>query len=76
MTKFIIETEDQDEAKLYLQSRAMNLALIHIVNDIFRPARKHGYADHKLNDMDTEIVGELEDIFWKILEDYEIKLEY
>lgn len=45
-----------------------------IANDIFRPARKHGYDDESLND-NEEVIGKLEDMFYELLKEYDINLD-
>ena len=53
-----------------------------IAQEIFRPARKHGYSDPKLNealsnqDLDhEEIIGLLEEKFFDILKSNDVSLE-
>lgn len=53
-----------------------------ICHEIFRPARKHGYSDQKLNEAvenpdleHVEIIGLLEEKFYEILRDNEVSLE-
>jgi hypothetical protein len=45
-----------------------------IANEIFRPARKHGYDDESLND-NEEVIGKLEDMFYELLCEYNINLD-
>jgi len=64
------------------------IALLEIVNEVFRPARKHGYSNAKLNGLleqcgetdegygrGEEIIGILEDMFFEILEDNNVNLD-
>jgi hypothetical protein len=50
------------------------LVLHCIANEIFRPARKHGYDDQSLNN-NEEVIGKLEDMFYELLEKYGINLD-
>ena len=56
------------------------IALEDIANEVFRPARKHGYSDTDLqalinkNPNAEEIISILEKKFWSILEDRKIEL--
>lgn len=56
-------------------------ALFEIGNNIFRPARKHGYINpvtqgllDKCGDDGAELISRLEDLFHEILEDNDITL--
>lgn len=86
--------EDQPNFDLATQAGAMHSALWDIAQQVFRPARKHGYANldiQKLLDKTdevkvsvdgseeiygagTEIVSQLEKMFYEILEEYNISL--
>lgn len=72
--------EENEEFKLALKGVSMSIALSEIANDIFRPARKHGYNDKELNDLieknpdAEEIIGMLEKKFYEILEENEITI--
>jgi hypothetical protein len=63
------------------------IALFNIANEVFRPARKHGYPEGKINKLldecgeteeghsrGVELIGELETKFYEILEDNGIDL--
>jgi len=76
--------EDPEAKATY--RRAINadkayLALHEISQAIFRPARKHGYSDSKLNEvLDSnesvpEMVDLLEDKFYAILAEYGVDLD-
>jgi len=68
------------------------IALHQIANEVFRPARKHGYADEEIAEMisksgtfkdkngwdvntSTEVIGLLEQMFYKILEEHQVDLD-
>lgn len=56
------------------------LALNSIANDIFRPARKHGYNDERLRDAYederiSKIIGLLEEKFYEILKEHNVNLD-
>ena len=85
MKKISIEwTEDengyfpQEDVDMHLQASAMRLALWDIAQNIFRPARKHGYSDPKLEalltDQSADLVGLLEEKFYEILAERGIDL--
>lgn len=57
------------------------MALDRVVNEVFRPARKHGYGDimiqqiiDKVGDDAINLIGLLEQKFWHILADEKIDL--
>jgi hypothetical protein len=65
--------EDQEEYDKCTKASNMSLALWHTAQDVFRPARKHGYNDvaiqlllEKLGDDGYELVSLLEQKFWDI----------
>ena len=73
--------DDKDELRHAQQGLDYHMALTDIADQIFRPARKHGYSDTALNDLlektgedGTELIGQLECHFFDILEEYGIKL--
>lgn len=47
----LFDPEDSSEFKCIQKARDMQISLQDISNEIFRPARKHGYSDSKLNDL-------------------------
>lgn len=69
----------QDEVDMLMQASAMRCALWDIAQEIFRPARKHGYSDPRkeelLNGKSMELVGLLETQFYEILEARGISLD-
>ena len=72
--------EENEEFKLALKGTSMSIALSDIANEIFRPARKHGYSDKALSDLieknpdAEEIIGMLETKFFEILQENEITI--
>ena len=73
--------EDQDDLELYQKAINYFSALQETASQIFRPARKHGYADenikrlvNKIGDDAIDLIGLLEDKFYKILEEDDVKL--
>lgn len=72
--------DDRDDHETALKAGAMKRALDEIGNEVFRPARKHGYSDPEIRElMDAlngggeKLVDLLEKKFYEILEEYEIK---
>ena len=71
------DREEEAEALRAIQANAMQNALWRIEQEIFRPARKHGYGDQRLDAMlETcgDLVDELSKRFYEILDDEGIKL--
>lgn len=72
--------EEREEFQLALKGSSMSIALSEIANEIFRPARKHGFSDKELNDLveknpdAVEIIGMLETKFYEILEENDITI--
>lgn len=72
--------EEREEFQLALKGSSMSIALSEIANEIFRPARKHGFPDKELNDLveknpdAVEIIGMLETKFYEILEENDITI--
>lgn len=72
--------EDAAEHKMAIRGREAHRALWETVQQVFRPARKHGYDDVKLNALidanpdATEIIRLLEDRFHEILNAADINL--
>jgi len=67
---------EKEEAIDMIKARDMKIALWDIAQEIFRPARKHGYSNSKVQDLldkcgddGYELVSELEDMFYEILRD-------
>lgn len=78
--KFKLPEEDY-EMKSALKGGDYRYALHRIGNEIFRPARKHGYPNEKLqalmdsNEVSYEIVDMLEKRFYEILGEEQIELD-
>jgi hypothetical protein len=81
--------EEQSEFDLATRAGNMHAALWDIAQEIFRPARKHGYNNQDiqaaLNHTDTvttpegygagtELISQLEKMFYEILEEHKIDL--
>lgn len=73
--------EEREELATTLQASSMSIALWDISNEIFRPARKHGYSEEEIRllcekigeDAET-LIGLLEKKFYAILEENDVKL--
>jgi len=74
--------EPEDKRKFDIANKAedMQIALWDIAQEIFRPARKHGYPDAEIQDLLTkcggageDLIGKLEDKFYAILNEREVK---
>lgn len=87
MAKGILEFNLDEPADKLAFKRANNstdayLVLFAIANDLFRPARKHGYNSPSIPEMDIQnwddktyaVVSELESMFYQILERYGVDL--
>lgn len=73
--------EEQEEFKRAIEGMDAHLCLWDIAQDIFRPARKHGYPDseiskllEKIGDDGSELIGILESRFYDILRSRNIDL--
>lgn len=82
--KFDLEDPDDRAAhKRCISATDAYLALWELQQEIFRPARKHGYDDLEINellaadsdDIALDVIGLLESKFFEILERNGIKLE-
>jgi hypothetical protein len=78
--EYYIETyEDNAEFLDTLKSSDMRAALLAVREEIFRPARKHGYMDATLqklinhNETSVELISLLEDMYNGILDRYDVK---
>ena len=74
MTQYTISvtTEDQEEIEQFIKGRDAHAALYDISQEIFRPVRKHGYADPRLEAMaegNEALIEKLEAMFWRIVND-------
>lgn len=73
--------DDKAEHKRMLNATNAYIALNEVANQIFRPARKHGYSDTEISNLmkenpkSEELVGELESKFHSILEACNIDLD-
>ena len=79
--------EEQEEHKHAMEGSTYHLALWEIANEVFRPARKHGYSDPKIQRMidwldergseennATELISLLESRFYEILNERSISI--
>lgn len=73
--------EEQEEFNLAVSAGRMHTCLWEISQEVFRPARKHGYPDEKIQTLLTELgekgeelVGLLEAKFCGILNDNGVEL--
>lgn len=73
------EPSDNKEVIRLLKGNLGFIALHSIMQQVFRPARKHGYPDKKLQtlldkigDDGYDLISELEDLAQSIIDDYEI----
>lgn len=81
--KFSVEDQYEEQAlRRTLNAGRAYSALWDIAQEIFRPARKHGYSDPKLGEAmrnkeidHEEIIGMLEEKFFEILRENSISLE-
>jgi hypothetical protein len=70
---------DREDLDIALNAGALYSALFDVRNEIFRPARKHGYNTKELQDLMTklgddgvELIAQLETLFGEILEKNEL----
>jgi hypothetical protein len=74
--------EEQEEMRLAMTAGEMHSALWDIAQEVFRPARKHGYPQREIQEAldkcnegeGEELVHLLERRFYEILEEHGIKL--
>lgn len=80
--------EEQLEFQMASKASDMYAALWDIAQEVFRPARKHGYANEAVQNLldkadeikiehdsaGTELISQLEKMFYEILDKHEIKL--
>jgi len=70
--------EEREDFELAQKAAAMSIAIENIGNEVFRPARKHGYGDEEIQTLigslgeskASELIGLLEQKFYQILEEY------
>ncbi len=63
---------DREELGIFEKAVDMAAAFDIIEQEVFRPARKHGYSDPRLRDLsdrDIEVISILEDIYFDIKRD-------
>lgn len=80
--------DERDDHYHAMHAAEYHTALWEIANQVFRPARKHGYGDSKINEIiekldahypdggegATELIGLLEEKFYKIIRQYNVEL--
>ena len=72
--------EGKESAERALQADTLYAALGDIANEVFRPARKHGYSEADLqklldeNEVVSTVIGRLEEKFFEILREYNVTL--
>jgi hypothetical protein len=72
--------EDTEDFELASKARDLHCALWDIAQEVFRPARKHGYSNETLyklvedNENSEEIISMLEKMFYEILDKHNISL--
>lgn len=76
--------EEADELDTALKAGKMQAALQEVRDRVFRPARKHGYSDMRmkqfcdengeLKDDVADAIGVLEEIYFEIINDFDINL--
>lgn len=76
------DMEDQRALTRSIKADSAYRSLWDTANEVFRPARKHGYQDEKIQllvesiGVDAEtLIGLLEDKFYEILKDNDINLD-
>lgn len=81
--------EESSEFETAVKASDMKVALWGIGQEIFRPARKHGYNDHRIQQLleliddkmgqdnpgATELIGMLEQMFYDIINERNIDLD-
>jgi len=78
--------DDMERYETMMKASKYQAVIESVRNEIFRPARKHGYPDSNINKLiedcgvtheqygrGEEIISKLEEIWGEILERYEIK---
>jgi hypothetical protein len=71
--------EEREEFETAVKAPALQAALWDVAQEVFRPARKHGYVDSRLQKMmeekdGEELIGELETLFFEILRRHGVEL--
>jgi len=69
-----------EEERFQVATKAMDykLALQEVHTEVFRPARKHGYSNPKIQDLLTDsgedLIYELEQLFFKIINEHNVSM--
>lgn len=74
--------EEQREFQDAVKASDYYLALWDVSQEVFRPARKHGYSDSEIQKLlqeipegkGEELISKLEDMFWEIMKERNIEL--
>ena len=64
--------EDMEEYELAMNGGAAHSALVDIAQQVFRPARKHGYSYPELKALaegNEALIAKLEELFYTIVEE-------
>lgn len=72
------DLDDRHEFERMNKAGSMANALWTMAQEVFRPARKHGYPDtelQNLTDHEVEVISLLEKKFYEIMNDNEIDLD-
>lgn len=75
--KLTVSADELESIQEFTRGPEALEALRDIANIVFRPARKHGYAEAELDGLaegNEELIGMLEEEFYKVLEDRGISL--
>lgn len=75
--KLTVSSDEMESIQAFTQGPQALDALRDVANTVFRPARKHGYAELKLEALaegNEELIGKLEEEFYRVLEDRGISL--
>jgi hypothetical protein len=77
--------EEQQEFETAVSAGRMKSLLWDISQEIFRPARKHGYSDHRMKQfLDTdgelkeevaEAIGVLEQMFYEFVREHNVEID-
>lgn len=77
--------EDNEAFETAVAANHLKAAIWDISQRVFRPARKHGYpgtkmskflnADGELKEEIAEAIGELEELFYDVLDDHNLNLD-
>ena len=75
----ISDPDDRAEYKMCNDANRAHSALFEIMNEVFRPARKHGYNDVKINALISggeteEAIGALESLAYGIISDHKLDI--